>query len=74
MERLIQRIDRDTSVVFDPSSMTGVYVKTPAGRKPPLDTEYLPAFKELANEFGTERVGDFVEVYDRVTEAVDEKS
>ena len=74
MERLIQRIDRDTSVVFDSGKFDDwcVYVKTPTGRKPPLDNEYFSFFKKLANDFGTERVyGEFVEVYDRVTTAVD---
>ena len=74
MERLIQRIDRDTSVVFDSGKFDDwcVYVKTPIGRKPPLDNEYFSFFKKLANDFGTERVyGEFVEVYDRVTNAVD---
>ena len=77
MERLIQRIDRDTSVVFDSGKFDDwcVYVKTPAGRKPPLDTEYFSFFKELANDFGTERVyGEFVEVYERVTEAVEREA
>lgn len=77
MERLIQRIDRDTSVVFDSGKFDDwcVYVKTSAGRKPPLDTEYFSFFKKLANDFGTERVyGEFVEIYDRVTEAVEREA
>lgn len=74
MERLIQKIDKDTSVVFDSGRFDNwcVYIKTPYGRKPPLDTEYLNFFRSLANDFETERVyGEFVEIYKVVTNSVD---
>jgi hypothetical protein len=73
MERLIQRIDKDTSVVFDAGKFDNwcVFVKTQFGRKPPLDTEYFTFFKNLANNFGRDRVYcEFVEIYESVSESV----
>ena len=73
MERLIQRIDKNTSVVFDTGKFDDwcVYIKTGSGRKPPLDTEYFEFFRNLASQFGTERVyGEFVEIYNLVSTSI----
>ncbi len=73
-ERLIQKIDKDTSVVFDKGNFDNwcVYIKTPDGKRAPRDKEYFQFFVKLGAEFSNIRVyKDFVSIYKRVSEKVE---
>ena len=77
MERLIQRIDRETSVVFDTGKFDDwcVFIKTRDEKKPPLDIDYFNFFKSLAGKFGANRVySEFVEIYNEVNYSVDKST
>ncbi len=73
MERLIKKISKDIEIVFDNGKfdMWCVYIKSPNGKRPPLDTEYFNFFISLGKKYTNEKVyKDFVKIYDLVTHQI----
>ena len=74
MRRLIQQIDKNTSIFFDRGKFDDwcVYIKDTNGERPPLDTEYFSFFVELASIYSSKRVyEEFVSIYSQVTENIE---
>ena len=76
MERLIKKISKDLSIVFDNGKFDQwcVYIKDNNVKKPPLDSEYFDFFIELGKKYSNEKVyEDFIKIYNLVSNRVEKK-
>lgn len=76
MGRLVKEFEEGSFLEYDWGKIDAwcVYLTTPAGvRTPPLDRDYFTELKNLAVEYGADRVyRDFVRIYDSTTRNIDD--
>jgi hypothetical protein len=76
MQRLIQRIDKDTYIFFDSGNFDDwcVYIRDKNGKRAPLDKEYFSFFVNLASEYSEKRVySEFVSIYSKINNHISKK-
>lgn len=76
MGRLVKEFPDGSFLEYDRGKIDSwcVYMTSPEGvRRPPLDRDYFNELKDLADEYGADRVyRDFVDIYDSTTNNIDE--